>query len=184
MNYSFSVPWPAFVIFLLRICSLVNSSPQGGGWDKATGRDHVGKRPIPSSGSIQSTKSLTGENAPLQSPPPPHFRDLRHRAICDLTLDDERVCPTGEACVTDPFRSADVKRNSDGSPLGVCTSSISSNMCGGFVGAAWKCSNDMNGWRYAEPGRCKRETISNCDWLCVRPPANSQVEGMGFDKRL
>jgi hypothetical protein len=183
MDYSSSVPLSALVIFLLCIFSLVSSSPQGGGWDKATGRDHVGKRPIPSSGLVQPTDLLTGEKAQSQPPPPPHFRDFRHRSTCDLALDDERVCTTGEACVTDPFRSANIKRNSDESRLGVCTLSISSNMCGGFAGAARKCSNDVNGWKCAEPGRCKRENISDCDWLCVRPPANSPVGGMGFDKQ-
>jgi hypothetical protein len=176
MRYLSFNPLPIFISLLLITLSLVESSPQSGGWDKATGKDHVGKRPLPSSDNLQSINSTpsTGEKEP------PHFKDMRHRGACDLTLDDEKVCPTGQACVADPFRSIGVKRNTDGNRVGVCTLSISINMCGGFAGGARKCSNDVNGWKCAEPGRCKRENTSNCDWLCVRPPANSPVGGMGF----
>lgn len=61
--------------------------------------------------------------------------------------------------------------------IGICTASEAGNMCGGILGAKRACG--MDGWRCGKPGRCERENVSDCDWLCVRPPPSSMM-GMGF----
>jgi len=147
-------------IICLSLLALVQSLPQNEGWDVAIGHDRVRKSPSPS-----ILKAI---------PPGSHLRNPRHRPTCDLALDDSQVCGEGKACVIDPFTIA--SRDVHAPKMGICTPSEGSNMCGGLLGARRKCTNAVMGWRCAEPSRCRKENVSDCDFLCVQPPPSSAFE--------
>jgi hypothetical protein len=185
MKIPISILTYSLTYLLLCASSWVHAYPQDGGWDVAVGRDHV--RKLPQNRNSPSNPSTT-------SPPPSpalasagkmgaHIMNPRHRPTCDMSLTDEQVCAAGEACVQDPFvlnKRLVMGENDYTIRRGICTPNIRSNMCGGFAGAARKCSNDAGGWKCAKPARCDRENIADCDWLCVRPPPTSIVAGKGF----
>lgn len=163
------------------------SFPQHGGWDVAVGMSHPRKIPHDNSGynSKDDGKAVTTQitTAPPPGKAPPRIKNPRHRPTCDLSLDDQIVCATGEACVEDPWPSSQGNVNAryiGVTRLGICTPNVNSNMCNGFAGASRKCSNDAEGWKCAKPSRCTRENIADCDWLCVRPPPISPTGGKGF----
>ena len=178
---------PAYAFFISYLNPVI-SLPQNGGWDVAVGTSHPRKIPYNNSknnGDIAVAAQITAAPPPKAggAKAPPRIKNPRHRPTCDLSLEDQQVCASGEACVEDPWtlkQGIIDAKYMETTVLGICTPDISSNMCNGFAGPARKCSNDAEGWKCAKPSRCTRENIADCDWLCVRPPPTSAAGGKGF----